>query len=137
MEMKLLIFVTAYCLAACASKPSQANPALENMRLEREVRNLKQANELKQLRHVGEKEQKVADAKQAAARLELFKQMGVDPDAPIRGGGSLGMEMAPRESLTESFRADSMLKAAQQHVIAIEAQTRVIESAAWNARSYR
>ena len=128
--MKFLIFVIACSLIACANKPSEAD-LLSKMRAKNEVRAQEQSAYLKSLREVGVEELKVAAEKQAADRLALFKKMGVDPNAPIRGGGGLGM--APAESLSDSLRADQMLHTAQMQVLAIEAQTRAIESAARSA----
>jgi hypothetical protein len=135
--MKVVLFVMMCLAGSCVSKPSKGDIVLAKMRAENDAASKAEAAQMKKIRLYFENESKKRsderDAYYAAGRLELFKKMGVDPNAPLRGGGSGFISTTPRRSLTEELGADRAVMMQQRQIDATREVAREIESAARNA----
>lgn len=134
--MRRLLAFIACSLVGCASKPlespkpDKARAVMAEMRAESESRDRARNLEMANIRLSLDNQFKQRTAFDAASRLELFKMMGVDPNAPLRGGGGVFMSSAPERSLSEELEAGDTLKAQQQQVLATQEVARAVESAA-------
>jgi hypothetical protein len=131
--MKLLVLVMTGFLMACASKPSKADIVNAKIRAEHETASRARAAETQRLNLYFKKESETHEAYYTAAgRLELFKEMGVDPNVPPRGGGGF-VNSAPSRSLSEEMAAGDFLRAQQQQIQATREVAGAIDTASRNA----